>query len=129
MPAAAAIIAGLAQQVEQPLCKRRVAGSIPAPGTSPKVIYCMALIPISYKASTGSGENYMAVSVVFGWWVLPTAVTVGAWLWYFSRPTAPPSSWVFGGRAVEALVYGGAALTLTLFAWLIYFAGWALFHG
>ena len=67
--------------------------------------------------------------IVLGWWLLPTAVTVGAWLWYFSRPPAPPSSWDFGGGAVEALVYGGAALMATLLVWLLYFAGCLLLGG
>lgn len=71
----------------------------------------------------------MVFTVALGWWLLPAAVTVGAWLWYFSRPPAPPSSWDFGGKAVDALVHGGVALMLSLVAWLLYFAARVLLHG
>lgn len=69
------------------------------------------------------------MTIILGWWLLPTAVTTVAWFWYFSRPAAPPVTWDFGGSVVDALVHGGVALMLTLLVWLLYFAALVFLHG
>jgi hypothetical protein len=65
----------------------------------------------------------MSLTLTFGWWLAPAAVTLiafGAWLWFGLQqlPGAGYPSQFAGG--VFLLVGFFAAATLSLFAWLIW---------
>lgn len=60
------------------------------------------------------------MTLTIGWWAIPTVVTVAIWFWAATRP--------FGsGLDITPIFNLGAAIIVTLFAWLVYFASWALF--
>lgn len=61
------------------------------------------------------------MTVTFGWWLLPLAITAVAWgtsLYDFDNST--------GGYGIGSGIYNGAlvgrAMVLTLVVWLVYFA-------
>lgn len=62
----------------------------------------------------------MNITIAFGWWLIPAAIT-GYAFWRsvrYSIKRGPPSGdYDFG---VDVLAAHGAALIVTLFAWLVY---------
>jgi hypothetical protein len=69
-------------------------------------------------------ERAMTFSVGFGWWLLPTMVTVVAFTIavFMSRSDGSHGEFAAIGNAFVALVIYGMALIASLLAWLI----WAL---
>jgi hypothetical protein len=65
----------------------------------------------------------MGMTITLGWWLIPTALTVAAWVPTFRyEPTR-------GGYIpdVAGAILALASLTASFFVWMIYFAiGWAL---
>lgn len=63
----------------------------------------------------------MSVTIEFGWWLIPTAVTLmsfGMGHWYAIEPASTPM-----GAALDGflrLVFYGMALIVSLIAWLIW---------
>jgi len=56
------------------------------------------------------------MTIVIGWWIIPTFITILAWGWAMSR------RYEQGGYLpdMSVIFYGGAALIVTLFAWMVY---------
>lgn len=59
----------------------------------------------------------MTMTISFGWWLLPAAVTVASYLWAWLTTRGSRPSF---GDAVVALIYYGAATIASLIAWLIW---------
>lgn len=61
----------------------------------------------------------MTITMSFGWWLLPAAVTVASylWAWLTNRGSRPSYA-----DAVIALISYGAATIVSLIAWLIWAA-------
>ena len=59
----------------------------------------------------------MTVTISFGWWLLPAAVTGGSYLWaWLARKISRPSF----ADDIIALLYYGSATIASLVAWLIW---------
>ena len=56
------------------------------------------------------------MSITIGWWVIPTIITVAIWAWAAGQPVHR------GGYMREPLrhIWGGIAMIVTLFAWMVY---------
>lgn len=58
------------------------------------------------------------MTITLGWWLLPTIITIAAFVWAFSDSEA-------GDIAGAFLLLG--AMVVSLFAWVLYLGiGWAL---
>lgn len=64
------------------------------------------------------------ITIVFGWWLLPTLISIGAftWHWYQHRNEGRTYDYARIGQAVGQAITFGVALCVSLIAWLI----WAL---
>lgn len=59
----------------------------------------------------------MTMTVSFGWWLLPAAVTIASYLWaWLSNRGSRPS---FGDDVIALILYGAATIA-SLVAWLIW---------
>jgi hypothetical protein len=64
------------------------------------------------------------MTITVGWWVLPLAVTLGAfiawWRWEAGQPA--PSGYGAIGAGLASLIMGAGVVIVSLVAWLV----WAL---
>ncbi len=61
------------------------------------------------------------MSITIGWWGIPLAITILAFVWAELKVRNEPRSGDYDfGRAITALMSGGAAVVVSLVAWLIY---------
>ena len=56
------------------------------------------------------------MSITIGWWAIPTIITVVIWAWAMHTPAG------YHGYAHDPtpLIWGGIAMIVTLFAWMVY---------
>lgn len=62
----------------------------------------------------------MTVTITFGYWLIPTFITVLAFVtaWWYSRPT-PRYSRDYVGALIDLIFYGAATI-VSLIAWLVW---------
>lgn len=61
------------------------------------------------------------MSITVGWWAIPLAITIISFVWAELKTRCQPRGGDYDfGRAITALMTGGAATVVSLVAWLIY---------
>lgn len=61
------------------------------------------------------------MSITIGWWGIPLAITIISFVWAELKVRNEPRGGGYDfGRGITALMSGGAAVVVSLVAWLIY---------